>query len=779
MKKSLSLVILLALAAPASAEDAFVFATNGCARAVIVAPADGDGGLRYAANMLSKFLSKMTGTGFAVSEKPVEGWNCVIVGSAYKAGAKEEIFLRVRDSRTLEVTGDGAIGTLYAVYDLLETLGCEFVAHDFDYVPQKSSLSLPAGYVKKDAPFMYEMREAWQWATWRGPFEFATKLRLDTAIYARGGKLVRGAVAGLVSKKTHRFNHAIYPGGPLLNARKYFKEHPEWYAVNRITGKRNRQWVCVSNEEMFKTVIAEIDALLAKDPSASEFSIAEGDCAIKCECDGCRELEKRYPDPDGTLVADSQVVYFANRIARHFAAKYPNVRFNILPYGNRAPLNPGLRYADNLGGCVAELWRNHGLPADCNERSITCLQHVAKQSTKCSPYIWEYLANFHDFLSPFPNAYIFAQNVRYYKSLGVRGVSCQHQFPYVGDVSELKLWLYAKLLWNPDADLGELVRRYTDAAYGAGARHIREYLDLMENARLRQRFTWYGCYQRDTSQYLTGSDCVRIMKTFDNAVSATAKDPPRNTLVRRARIAALLMRIWRYNDMIAPAKKLKYRLPSYEACYREFYAALNDTSNGCGKGHYLAESPVSIPKSYAMMATNVPNASVLKPACGPVRVVRADELTGGRKMTKQTDPDGTRFARFSVSLSKGEEEPVFMNTKYAEIGYDVKKEEVGEWYVFVTLRVGTTVPVDLAGAYVGIYQKWWPNGVKVDGDKKMEVVDRPLVTRRSENGKWRTVCIGKRRLYEDSRIWVMPGVLNETTGVDVKSITLVEPDAFE
>ena len=118
-----------------------------------------------------------------------------------------------------------------------------------------------------------------------------------------------------------------------------------------------------------------------------------------------------------------------------------------------------------------------------------------------------------------------------------------------------------------------------------------------------------------------------------------------------------------------------------------------------------------------------------------------------------------------------------MNPKFAEIGYTCKLEDTGEWYVFANVRLGTTVDGDPSSAYMGLYQFWYPNGFKCG--KKMEVANQSIVGSLADAGKWRTVCLGKRRLALDSRIWVMPGILHPVDYIDVRDFTLVHPALIE
>lgn len=759
-----------ALAAPAP----FVLARDGKAQIAIV-PHGGiaTNGVNFAATELTNFLNRITGAEFRISDKPVPGLKTLALGTPYQAKAVDEISIRVKDANTLEVTGDGPIGTVYAAYDLLETFGCVFVAHDFAYAPRKSEISLPGDYAKTDAPFFYEQRSTWSEIAYGGNRNKWSQI-LRTRMQVTGRK--PGIPEDLVCKRQHDTNHSI--GTRWLLTSKFAKTRPDFYAWVRNKDARNGMWVCVSNEEMYQQIFKEIDEFLSKHPDHRELSVAIGDCANFCECDKCTELVRKYPDPDGAEAWNVQCVLFANRIADHFAKKYPKIRFNFLPYGERQPANPAIKLSENVGACVAELWRNHGLPADCNERSEQCLGRICRMaSPRCGTYVWDYLANFNDFLIPFPNHTIFARTAKYYKDLNIRGVSPQMQFVYFGDLAEFNFWLFGKLTWNPDADLEELVDTYMNAAYGAGARFVREYFDLLEHARLRQRWTWYGCYVNETAHYLTDDDCVKMLRALDNAVNVTSNDKPRNMLARRTRIAALSLTLWRYNDMIEPAKRLGFTLRPRETIWKEWKEAIFAPEHKGANYGMLGENFGT--DGYERRVMNMFTNSAPVPTVFPRKasVIRIDPgmMTGGKKMTRQRDKDGTNYAQIKVALHN-EAESIWMNPGYSEIGYTAKADEAGDWYIFATVRTGATVPVDNAVAYMGIYQQWYPNGVKTGGS--MEIANLQVQGRLGDTA-WHTVSLGKRRLFKDSRIWIMNGVLHPCDFVDVKEFILVDPALIE
>ena len=116
-----------------------------------------------------------------------------------------------------------------------------------------------------------------------------------------------------------------------------------------------------------------------------------------------------------------------------------------------------------------------------------------------------------------------------------------------------------------------------------------------------------------------------------------------------------------------------------------------------------------------------------------------------------------------------------MNPSYGEAGHTVAADEVGEWYVFATVRVATTVPRDQAACYFGIYRQSMANGIALG---RGEVADMPVAAWGGETD-WRTLCLGRRKLCEGARVWVMNGILHRVDYVDVRDFTFVAPAIVE
>ncbi|MGI6100653.1 MAG: hypothetical protein ACOYD3_13010, partial [Kiritimatiellia bacterium] len=94
-------MLLGLVAAPFAARAAapeFVIARDGKAEAVIVVHGGVTNGVRYAANELAEFLSRISGARFMVADKPVPGYRTILVGTPYKPQNPEELCVRVKDA---------------------------------------------------------------------------------------------------------------------------------------------------------------------------------------------------------------------------------------------------------------------------------------------------------------------------------------------------------------------------------------------------------------------------------------------------------------------------------------------------------------------------------------------------------------------------------------------------------------------------------------------------------------------------------------------------------
>ena len=99
-------------------------------------------------------------------------------------------------------------------------------------------------------------------------------------------------------------------------------------------------------------------------------------------------------------------------------------------------------------------------------------------------YIWDYNVNFSHYLAPMPNLDIMASNIRFWIKNHAEGVMLQGGYQGPAEQDELKSWVTAKLLWNPDWDEKALARDFIEGHYGKAASAMEEYDEVLNHLRV-------------------------------------------------------------------------------------------------------------------------------------------------------------------------------------------------------------------------------------------------------------------------------------------------------
>jgi hypothetical protein len=107
-----------------------------------------------------------------------------------------------------------------------------------------------------------------------------------------------------------------------------------------------------------------------------------------------------------------------------------------------------------------------------------------------------------------------------------------------GEFAELRTYLISKLLWDPYANADTLINDFLNGYYGAAAKPIRKYIDLMRESLIssNQPLRIFGSPDEAVISYLTPELIEKYKKFFDEAESVVAADP---LVLERVRIARL------------------------------------------------------------------------------------------------------------------------------------------------------------------------------------------------------------------------------------------------
>ena len=109
------------------------------------------------------------------------------------------------------------------------------------------------------------------------------------------------------------------------------------------------------------------------------------------------------------------------------------------------------------------------------------------------------------------------------------------------EFSELKSYILAKLLWNPDADVEAIILEFTDGYYGAAGEWIRKYIYTMQDEVVKTG-EWLDIYGPATNYqktFLSAENIKNYNSYFDKAEEAVKNDSAALIHVRTAR-----MQLW-------------------------------------------------------------------------------------------------------------------------------------------------------------------------------------------------------------------------------------------
>jgi len=491
---------------------------------------------QYAAKELSKYLKQISGANFIVSEKATPNKVNIYVGQTSTVKKlisnfnwdtlKTDGILIKSIGNNVILAGDRPRGTIYAVYEFLDVVyGVKFYAADCEVVPKKAKLLLPkkldivykTPFIKRDLYSEDLVNEVY----------FKPKIKINGDNWA---KALPEELGGSEKMGTgHSFTIDI------VSADKYFASNPNLFALRN--GVRVKDQLCLTNPDTLKVAINDvIDKIESK--KEEYISLGENDNDKQCMCDNCVALRNKEGGQAGVVIA------FANKIINEVGNKYPNVKFSTLAYWHTdLPPKDEIPSKDLLI-IWGRLDRHHAKGP--SEDYSNTLRKWCEISGKV--YVWDYYANFGNFLIPHPNYFTCGEYYKLYKDIGVKGLFVQNPFGSLTDFLQMRTWVQAKLAWNPDQDVNELTKEFCNAYYKDAGPILYEYIVFMTDIFKKNPNKWLGCYDKDTNGWLTYEDTVKATKMLENAIDKVKDDPVLLNRVIIAKSPIDLVWIQRYNE---------------------------------------------------------------------------------------------------------------------------------------------------------------------------------------------------------------------------------------
>lgn len=428
----------------------------------------------------------------------------------------------------------GQRGVLYACYSLLEDfLGLRWFSPDCRIYPREGVFDL-ASVEKLYTPIL-EFRDHDSFVLKADP-NFPVRNKLNGHRAAKPDEK-RGGNVSYAKRSAHTFND-------LVPVQEYFVEHPEYFsevAGKRYSGRYRGDSVvhaqlCLSNPAVEDLVVEGIKRWLMEYPGASIVSVTQNDGNGACECAKCKAVDEAEESHSGSLLR------FVNRVAARVEPEFPNAAIDTFAYGySRKPpklTKPRSNVIVRLCNieCSFSTPLEAGITAE-NRKFCEDLRNWGKIASRL--YVWTYVTNFRHYLLPHPNLRSLKPDIQFFIKNGVRGFfAAGNNNSAGGEFQELRTWLIAKLLWDPDADFEKLLTDFLNGYYGPAAPFVREYIDLIHDS-AEETKAEMTCYTKADAAFLTPEVLSRASAIFDRAEEFVQGDAVFLQRVQTARLPVI------------------------------------------------------------------------------------------------------------------------------------------------------------------------------------------------------------------------------------------------
>jgi len=518
--------------------QALSLADDGRPLGPIVVPDDASSEVVEAAQELAGYLDRITGAAWDVVAEGEGGDGPGIFVGVTRRGrdagvqtdglAPDGFRIRTAAGGVFIVGADDA-GTRFGVYELLEEhCGCRWFAPGEigEVVPSDPGLAIPDLDYSEEPSFPSRSI----WLSWG--------YKIDREKYRRYAAWCRhNRLGGVDSNMGHNL-HAALPY-------ELFDGDPELFPLidgHRFRPSREADWQpCTSNPEVIRRIVADARRYFDAYPHEWLYSLSPIDGFGWCECEDCRALDPPEYRDDRRYHKAWRFVPFANAVADELAQSHPDRVVGFYAYLGVLDPPTGLRLRDNVvvGLCrygrAGDNFHPIPAPAEVSEACAFYRQIIEGWAEVAHQFVareyFTMLLGPDDAVKRVAQAAHLADDIRYYRDHGFVGINSQAA-PEWGSAG-LNFYLAAKLMWDADADVPELLQDYYDKYYGPAGPMMRSYFETCQDLAIA------GAEQeRD----LFDADQIDLLQQYlDEALAGVAG----TVYAQRVSITLDLFRLWR------------------------------------------------------------------------------------------------------------------------------------------------------------------------------------------------------------------------------------------
>jgi len=496
----------LIAAEPVARDKQIRIAEGGVTRYAIVVGDDqaATAAERFAAKELALFLQNITRATFPIVKEGEHDGPGIYVGQTQRAAGigvdfgklgEEEWVLRTT-KEDLILTGGRPRGTLYAVYEFLETqAGCRWVTPNIEVIPPNADFTISALDARGQPGFAW--RETTLYQRHDEPERFSKE---DYALF-----LVRNRYnGGSFWLDEPRFGFAVRFGRPGFSHtfHTYQKEwedvKPEFFAMTEEGVRASRPAsalghdFCLTNVEVRDRVAQQLLEYIAQDRAEATrngtlpprlYALSQNDTSSKyCRCPECSAIAEREGSCAGTTLA------FVNPIADRVATKYPDVVLltEAYQFTRRAPntirprenviIRLALLDQEYRADEIADVLRPIDTPTNRAARKVS--EGWAAAVPGRQMFVWDYCQFRAPFRYPYDGTTKILRNLEFCHRLGIERVFIE-QTGIDLSFRPMRDWLFFRKSVHPELKNEVLIGEFLGAYFGPAVEPMRKYYELL------------------------------------------------------------------------------------------------------------------------------------------------------------------------------------------------------------------------------------------------------------------------------------------------------------
>jgi hypothetical protein len=452
-----------------SVSDTLLLADNGKPEYTLVIPKNAKAIEIKAAGDLAKVFKLISGATFPIvgeDQLPANSGALISIGRTQvleqsKAKwrqtdlAAEGYAVEVIDKNVYLYGGSGR-GLMHGVYSLLEEdLGCRWYSTSSVDTPEMKRFS--ASVVPRYFVPVLELRDPYIHKAFDSNWSLRNKTNTPhTRVPMPWGGSIR----------YHYMGHTY---GIYFPTQEYFAEHPEYYAL--VNGKRQPSQLCHTNEDVIRLSIEKTCKIFRDNPDVTITGIGPNDGRGFCDCPDCKKLDDENGGRAGSFF------YHVNRIAEGVKKEFPNNHLISLAYLDYATPPTKLKVDPYI--IIQLCTDSHAWKYQfCFVEESNDFQKMIKawHAVNAKIYIWDYTTDYVHYLVPMANWPVVADNTRFNIKNGAAGIMYESE---ATSNDELRAWVWAKQLWNPDLDTKTLLKDFVFGYYKESAQPMWDYEMMM------------------------------------------------------------------------------------------------------------------------------------------------------------------------------------------------------------------------------------------------------------------------------------------------------------